>query len=61
MTREEIHERNLKIMNLTHFHPKRIENFGKKNNSSVNIRHQKSFSKHQNWQHWLQCCQMVVI
>jgi len=30
-------ERNLEIMNLTHFHPKSIENLGK-NNSSVNIR-----------------------
>ena len=33
----EIDERNLKIMNLTHFHIKSTENLGK-NNSSVNIR-----------------------
>jgi len=34
----EIDERNLKIVYLTHLHPKRIEYLGNKNYSSVNIR-----------------------
>jgi len=60
----EIDERNLKNMNLTHFHPKSIENLKKKKQLSQhqiccqNIGHQKFLSKHQmwkhqKWQHWL--------
>jgi len=60
-----IDESNLKIVIVTHFHSKSVENLGK-NNSSVNIRfvakHQTSeislktsdlMLKHQKWQHWL--------
>jgi len=41
-------------MNLTHFHPKSVENLGKKQQRShqiccQNIRHQKLLSKHQIW------------
>jgi len=42
-------------MNLTHFHPKSVENLGKKQLLSKhqicchNIRHQKVISKHQIW------------